>query len=278
MLPFHFFDLTILAVWYVLLGARDVGQVLVAGLGAVANGAIWALSRDQQLTGHLTLVDPETITVGNLQRYVLAGVADPDAPKTQIASRALESSQLFTEGFATTLEFISDQRGGLNEPTIMISVDNVDGRRSAQALLPRLLINGWTGDHGLGASWHEFSRDAACLACCKIQRGKGLSATEQAARVFGLSAERAAFLWVSPQGLNTDDIDSCASALGVPSSEIAQWRGRKLGGNCTRTLSVEQFPLTSAETVGSKWCHWLTNPLLQVSSWLRNWSSAPARS
>jgi len=45
-------------------------------------------------------------------------------------------------------------RHGIQAETICISVDNASTRRAAQALLPKLIINGWTGDQSLGASWH----------------------------------------------------------------------------------------------------------------------------
>lgn len=111
----------------------------------------------------------------------------------------------------------------------VVSVDNVDGRRSAQALLPRLVVNGWTGDQALGASWHVFSRDAACLACLYHPHRQGSSAVEQAAKALGLSHDRTALLWVSRQPLSSDDIKAVAKSLGVKESALKPWRSKSLG-------------------------------------------------
>jgi len=127
------------------------------------------------------------------------------------------------------LEALAGTPDFLVPPTTVISVDNVDGRRAAQALLPRLLINGWTGGEALGASWHQFDNGAACLACLYHPRGQGISAVDQAAKIFGLPTDRAAQLWVTRQPLNDSDIRAAASSLAVPQERLRPWRGKPLG-------------------------------------------------
>jgi hypothetical protein len=234
---------------------HDAGDVLVAGVGAVGNAALWALSRDATLATDLTLLDPERLTLANMQRYALGTLADLDVQKVDVAAREFTTPSVKLSAVAATLEEYADSHDGAPQPTIMISVDNVDGRRAAQALLPRLVVNGWTGDEGLGASWHELSRDAACLACLYHPRGPRPSATEQAAAALGLDPVRAAFLWVSHQGLNGEDIERAASALGVTTSALQAWRGKPLGDlysdvlcgaapiDLSKTGRVESVPL-----------------------------------
>jgi hypothetical protein len=132
-------------------------------------------------------------------------------------------------------QFAEDPRGRAI-PVTAISIDNEEGRRAAQALLPRLIVNGWTGDHGLGASWHVFSREAACLACLYQPHGKGPSAIEQAARALGLPIERTALLWVTHQPLAAEDIRSAASTLGVDESVLLPWFGKTLGDLYTNVV------------------------------------------
>jgi hypothetical protein len=181
------------------LPSSSLGEVLFVALGAVGNAGLWALSRDANRSGHLTLIDNEELELSNLQRYVLATNKDVSRQKVRIGRRALKDTRIQVGTVPSTLESFADERGGITTPTICISVDNVATRRAAQALLPRLTVNGWTGDKALGASWHVFSRDAACLACLYQPHGAGLSQTEQAARALGLSPERAALLWVTPR-------------------------------------------------------------------------------
>lgn len=211
------------------LKSSDLGDVVVAGVGAIGNAAIWALSRHRKLNGHLWLVDAEDLTLLNLQRYVLGTDADVSRSKVQIARQTLRETNLTVEALQTSLEKFADARRGIDIPTICISVDNVETRRAAQALLPRLVVNGWTGDQALGSSWHVLSRDAACLACLYQPHGQGPSATEQAARALGLPLERATLLWITRQPVNDDDLNAVAQHLGLDRTTLDAWRGKSLG-------------------------------------------------
>jgi ThiF family len=149
------------------LPAGNIGEVLFAGLGAVGNAAMWALARDGGRSGRLVALDPQHIEPSNLQRYVLGMYKDAQQgkPKTAIAARTFRSTGIEVEKVALSLEEYTDKHGGLRIPTVCISVDNVPSRRAAQALLPKLILNGWTGNLALGSSWHRFSDERACLAC-----------------------------------------------------------------------------------------------------------------
>jgi hypothetical protein len=206
-----------------------LGNVLFVGVGAVGNAAMWALSRDARVRGLLRVVDPESVELSNLQRYLLALHTDLGTPKVNLAERALIGTQLVVEPYKKSLEEFAEGSATDRTPTTVVSVDNVDGRRAAQALLPRLVINGWTGGEALGTSWHMFSRESACLACLYHPHGQGLSAIDQAAKIFGLPLERAAVLWVSRQPMTEADVHSAATALGVGDSTLKPWLGRAIG-------------------------------------------------
>lgn len=207
----------------------DVGNVLFVGVGAVGNAALWAHARDSQIRGRLWLVDGEEVTLSNLQRYALATFSDVGRSKVLVGQAALSGTKLTVEPIQSTLEQFVETQGAIDIPVTVVSIDNVDGRRSAQALLPRLVVNGWTGDQALGASWHIFSRNAACLACLYHPHGQGTSAVEQAAKALGLPHDRAALLWVSRQPLSSDDIKVIANSLGVKESVLKPWRTKSLG-------------------------------------------------
>jgi len=211
------------------LKSSNLGDVVFAGVGAVGNAALWALSRDTKLKGHLWLVDAEDLTLLNLQRYVLGTDADVSRSKVRLAKQLFQGTRLTAEACQTALEQFAELRNGIDIPTICISVDNVEARREAQALLPRLVVNGWTGDEALGASWHVLSRDAACLACLYQPHGQGPSATEQAARALGLSFERATLLWISRQPMTDEDFQTIGQHLGVGETTLEPWRAKSLG-------------------------------------------------
>jgi hypothetical protein len=210
------------------LAAHNIGEVLYAGVGAVGNAGLWAMGRHSSLHGTLTIVDPETLTLSNLQRYALGTHTDLSRLKVDLAKEALTETALQVATTPCALAEYVDQRPGTPH-TICVSVDNVAGRRTAQALLPKLVVNGWTGDQALGASWHRFSDPVACLACLYHPRRPGPSATEQAAKALGISNERASLLWITRQPMTDDDISAAATALGADLSALQSWRGKPLG-------------------------------------------------
>ena len=211
------------------LSAADIGDVLYVGAGAVGSAGLWALSRDASITGRLTIIDPEDLETSNLQRYVLATYGDIGRAKVQIAKASFASKGLKIRTNRLSLENYANEHAPIESPVIAVSVDNVDGRRATQALLPKYAINGWTSDQALGASWHVFSRDAACLACLYHPHGQGLSAIEQAARALGIAHDRVAILWVTRQTLSEDDIHKAAASLGVSDSTLSPWLGKYIG-------------------------------------------------
>jgi hypothetical protein len=212
-----------------LLAATNLGPVAFLGLGAVCNAALWAVARHAGLEAQGWLVDPEAVDLSNLQRYLLTGDADVGRPKTELALRALAGTGLALQPRLETLEAFADSfPESFAVPIVCVSVDNVAGRRAAQALLPRLLVNGWTGDGGLGASWHEFDRDAACLACFYHPHRVGLSQTELVADALGLERLHAAELWVKGLPPNEIDLRTIAKHLGAEPEALAAWRGRPL--------------------------------------------------
>jgi hypothetical protein len=56
-----------------------------------------------------------------------------------------------------------------------------------------------------------------------------MSATEQAAKALGLTPDRAAMLWATPQTLSEEDIQAAARSLGVHVTDLEPWRGKRLG-------------------------------------------------
>jgi len=210
------------------LASDQIGRVLFVGVGAIGNAAIWTLARDCKISGNLILTDHETLSLSNLQRYVLGRYSDVSKSKVSLAAEHLAGSKLSYITFSSSIEDLSPPEGWTQPPTTCISVDNVAGRRVAQALLPETVINGWTGDASLGASWHQLGRDAACLACLYQPHGQGLSAIQQAARALGLLEERAAVLWITRGSLSKEELRHAAKQLGVKPSVLSGWKTKPL--------------------------------------------------
>jgi hypothetical protein len=207
----------------------NLGEVAVAGLGAVGNPALWSWARHPGLTGELHLIDPEDVELSNLQRYCLTFYKDVGLGKAQLAERELLNSKLSHRLWPCSLEdFAGNYEGSAKLPTICVSVDNIEGRRTAQALLPRLVVNAWTSDTGLGASWHRFLGNSACLGCLYQPKGVSLSQTEMAAQALGIPHEQLTMLWVTEKPLEAEGIKNVETHLGLREGQLADWTGKRV--------------------------------------------------
>ena len=207
----------------------DLSEVAFFGLGAVANGALWALGRHRAVRGVAWLIDDETVELSNLQRYVLTRNVDEGRSKPDLATEALRGTGIESRPRAVRLEtFAEGYPTGFSIPTICVSTDDVPARRAAQALLPRTVLNGFTGDRSLGTSWHRFSDDAACLACLYHPDRAGQDHTQIVGERLGLGRQRASVLWATRAPLPDQDLRTIADHLGASFADLAQWRGRAL--------------------------------------------------
>ncbi|MFL5348697.1 MAG: E2 ligase fold family C protein [Hyalangium sp.] len=211
------------------LGTVNLGQVALVGVGAVGNGALWALGRHASLTGEMWLVDPQPLEVSNLQRYVLGMDADEGRAKVDLADATLRKTDLQRHLCKESLEGFADRfKGGFSIPTVCVAVDTKDGRRAVQALLPRLVLNGYTSDSGLGASWHVFDNKNACLACLYQPANVMPSQTDMVAEALGLELHRTQELWIRDGIPAPEDLARIARHLGLNPSEMEEWRGKRL--------------------------------------------------
>lgn len=137
-------------------------RVALVGLGAIGNGAVWALSR-ASIAGQIHLVDPEPIELSNLQRYVLAERSDVLRPKVSVAAQFLNADLVPVEHFQRWAEFV--EATGYEWDHVLAAVDSAADRQAMQASLPRRVSNAWTQPGDLGLSVHGDFESAACLHC-----------------------------------------------------------------------------------------------------------------
>jgi hypothetical protein len=208
------------------LKTAGLGNFAFAGVGAVGNAAVSALSRFDALDGEVLLLDEQAIDLGNLQRYVLATMADDTKLKVHLAADALARTGLHIRSEPLALEDAADTM--TLPPVIAVSVDNIPTRRAVQALLPRLAVNGWTSEQGLGASWHEFGENGPCLACDYQPTGASPSQYDIIIRALGLSRDRVFHLWLSGDGVTDEDLNTAASQLSVNRERLEPWLGMRL--------------------------------------------------
>lgn len=204
------------------------------GLGAIGHGAVWALSRSS-VSGQLDVVDPETVDLGNLQRYVLSTMADVGVPKTWVIRDVLAGGISVSDhttpfdAYAATVDY--------RIAAAAVALDSAKDRRAVQASLPWRVINAWTQPGDLGISVHAaFGSSGACLECMYLDTRPALNEDEIVAAALGLSGnlmpvrELLYSGGVVPEAL----LDTVAQSLSIDTSLARRFSGRTL-----RELYVE---------------------------------------
>ena len=144
------------------LDSLDLGEGnVIAGLGAIGNGVAWVLGR-LSVDGVVHLVDPESLELDNLQRYVMAERHDVNAPKVDIIARRFDTIKTVVhhEDWAN---FVATN--GNRWTRVLVALDSARDRRSVQATLPQWVANAWTQHGDLGVSVHPWTEEGACLRC-----------------------------------------------------------------------------------------------------------------
>ncbi|MET0399070.1 MAG: E2 ligase fold family C protein [Longimicrobiaceae bacterium] len=173
----------------------NLGETILAGVGAIGNAAVWALARVPGVRGLLHLVDPQVVGLSNLQRYVLARQEHlaPAVPKVELAAEVLRAAQRARgeDGLAVAPhpqrwgEFLR-ARGDWRMERVLTAFDTKGDRIAAQASLPRRLLNAWTQLGDLGLSRHLAFGRAPCLACLYSLEPGGKSEAELVGDAMGL--------------------------------------------------------------------------------------------
>lgn len=208
--------------------ALTADSVLV-GLGAVGNGAAWALGRCS-VAGRIHLVDPQEVELSNLQRYALLDRSSEGRVKVDVVAPYFDGP-LVSETHATDwATFVEDH--GYSWNRVLVAVDSARDRRAVQASLPRWIANSWTQPGDLGVSVHpEFREAGACLSCLYLPKGQSPSEDRLIARALGLGEQhelviRQALHDNSP--LPPELVKESAGSLGVAEEDFGVFRGRPL--------------------------------------------------
>lgn len=167
----------------------DFGEAHLAGLGAIGNGVIWALSRLEGASGTLHGIDPEHVDLSNLQRYVLTLQKDISLPKTQVAKKAFSGKKIKFAPHQCSWGDYLRTRSDWNLPRVLTALDTAADRIAAQAALPCWIANSWTQSGDLGVSRHEFLGPGPCLACLYLPQSGAPNLDDVIATAIGMPEE-----------------------------------------------------------------------------------------
>jgi hypothetical protein len=232
--------------------ATDIptGEFRLIGAGAIGQAAAHTLAL-AGARGTLVAIDPEKITLSNLQRYVLTRDTDVGSVKVELLRERLAKSSIDVIPAPTRWHagLVNAQR-----PTL-VALDSADARVGVQASLPGSIYNAWTQPADVGWSRHEDFGEEPCLACLYWPDRPVPSRHEQIAAAFGQHPLRILAYLVHrnipiglplPAGgippipglevppdaaehwLATPLVDDIAAAAGIQAGALAAWRDRPL--------------------------------------------------
>ena len=147
-------------------------DVVIAGLGAIGNGLIWGLANFPNLSGNLDLVDPESIALTNLQRYVMLTENQENQWKAEISPSFFPQPKLKVKGYTKSWDKYSLERNKWKIDCVAVGVDNIKDRIGIQSSLPKVLLNAFTEPETVGLSRHYDFVEYACLVCSNIPLSK----------------------------------------------------------------------------------------------------------
>lgn len=212
----------------------SLGEISLIGAGAIGNAVAWALSR-APMGGVLHVVDPESIDLGNLQRYVLCERGDEGGCKVEVLSRHFAGALRAVPHVADFAAFATTD--GHAWPRMLLALDSARDRRAAQASLPRWIANAWTQPGDLGVSVHDFL-GGACVACLYLPDHALEHEDALIAASFGVPERlmQIRVLLYKGEGVPRDLLEAIGTAREIPFDQLLPFEGRPV-----RALYTEGF-------------------------------------
>ena len=201
--------------------------LLMAGVGAVGNSAAWAFARTP-LTGHVYLVDPQTVELSNLQRYVLCERGDEGGVKVDIVGETFVGTLQAVPHRETWASFL--EANGYSWERVLVALDSAHDRRAVQASLPRWTANAWTQVGDLGVSTHSFLGKDACLSCLYLPKETSKNQDQIVAEGLKIPQcqDQVRFLLGNEQPVGRELCDAVAAAWGIPAEALDPYVDRPI--------------------------------------------------
>lgn len=213
--------------------ASNIEAVLV-GAGSVGGAAAYTLAFTPELSGRLTIVDPQQLEEHNPDRALLAtaAAAAGELRKVDVAVRALahHEPRLIVSGHFGT---ITDYHGTLDRddplPLVLAAVDSAPARRAIQDCLPLEVVNAACHPQEFTVSGHRTD-DGPCVCC--LHMADVLDRNSVKVRVLagdtGLNERMVTELLIRELPLADAHIAGIEKHRQVPAGSFARYRGATL--------------------------------------------------
>lgn len=143
-------------------------DLVIVGIGAIGNGLIWGLSKLKDIQGEIHLVDHETVSLSNLQRYILLDETDEGKVKVEVASDFLMDQRFNISFTIGKWGNYVQARNNFRISCVAVCIDNDKDRIGIQSSLPKMTFNSFTEVESIGLTRHRNFSTEACLSCSYI--------------------------------------------------------------------------------------------------------------
>ena len=145
----------------------DLGPLHLAGAGAIGQAVVLGLAahtREHAARASITVIDPETVSLSNLQRYVLAGHDDALQNTNKVAQAIACLTAAGLEANGATGRWGDGPLSQPHRECVLVALDSAADRIQVAAGMHARVYNAYTGQD-LGWSRHEQLGREPCLAC-----------------------------------------------------------------------------------------------------------------
>ncbi|WP_158237643.1 ThiF family adenylyltransferase [Bradyrhizobium forestalis] len=172
-------------------GPVALGDVYLAGAGAIGNGFLWA-ARHLNFTGTLHIVDDDVVSPGNLNRQIWFAKDDIGLSK---AERLSSLAQNEFPGLKLTprthrLQDLPEKSDGPWLRRLLVAVDSRRARRKIQMEFPGEVFDASTTDiREIVVHYHRQPTQGACLSCIYEADQEEFTREHHIAEHLGVSVE-----------------------------------------------------------------------------------------
>jgi hypothetical protein len=221
----------------------------LVGCGAIGQAVAFVLHRVPVRGGPVDLVDPQTLSANNLQRYL--GTTPNDVRdhvhKVPLAARQLPAVLQGRQWAGQ--DWAAYRRARAGDPAIVLSaLDSAGDRRLLQGSLPHWIVNGWTRMTSCGVTSHDFIGAEQCLVCTYLPATPGASENDMVALVteLGLQPMRVVAL-LAGSSLHASDLRTIERRRGDKANSLDRWRGESIRQLYGHLCGMAEIPVGARE-------------------------------
>lgn len=196
----------------------NIGETLLVGAGAVGMAFISVLGH-MNIRGNLTIIDHDIVDASNLDRYIGVYADSINKQKTSVSKATLSHLQNLniTEINSKYQQYV--ESFGRVIDIAICTVDNDETRQELQCDLPRILLNGVTGQSTFSVSRHDFINDG-CLGCLyPIEKDKFVN-EEKYSHALGIPVGDFTYRYENNIPLTQTDIEKLIKYINTPEIKI----------------------------------------------------------